>query len=261
MSPRPPRALALAALALLAALAATGGQADEMPAGFVHLRALDPSIRQEIHYSGSHNFVGHPLPGYDAPECLLKRAVAEALAEAQKDLASDGLTLKMFDCYRPQSAVAAMHDWVTGRDPSPGDPRYFPGLDRATLVARGYIARRSLHSTGTAVDLTLARMAAPPSGDPAGAALRGLCTGAFAERSAADEIDMGTGFDCFDAKGHTAAKVGAAQRRWRKRLVALMARHGFENFAGEWWHFSFKDRSARSDAYDFPIRALGDPPG
>lgn len=63
---------------------------------------------------------------------------------------------------------------------------------------------------------------------------------------------MGTGYDCSDVKAHTAAKsITSAQRRWRQKLVLLMARRGFANYSKEWWHFSLPGAGSR--AYDFPV--------
>jgi D-alanyl-D-alanine dipeptidase len=63
---------------------------------------------------------------------------------------------------------------------------------------------------------------------------------------------MGTGYDCSDVKSHTAAKsTTATQRRWREKLVLVMARRGFVNYSKEWWHFSLP--GAGRQAYDFPI--------
>ena len=63
---------------------------------------------------------------------------------------------------------------------------------------------------------------------------------------------MGTGYDCSDVKAHTAANsITPAQRRWRKALVATMARQGFVNYSKEWWHFSLPGMAR--PAYDFPV--------
>ncbi len=61
-----------AGLALAAGLTAAGAQA--LPGDFVFLRDIDPTIRQDIRYAGSNNFVGRRLSGYDAAECVVKRA-------------------------------------------------------------------------------------------------------------------------------------------------------------------------------------------
>ncbi|MGA8316110.1 MAG: peptidase M15, partial [Bradyrhizobium sp.] len=50
-----------------------------LPKGFVYLRDIDPTIVQDIRYAGSHNFVGRPIRGYHAPECILSEPAAKAL--------------------------------------------------------------------------------------------------------------------------------------------------------------------------------------
>ncbi len=45
-----------------------------LPRGFVYLRDVDPTIVQDIRYAGSHNFVGRPIKGYLAAECILSQA-------------------------------------------------------------------------------------------------------------------------------------------------------------------------------------------
>ena len=83
----------------------------DTPKGFVYLRDIDPSIQQDMRYAGPNNFTREPVPGYDAPECLLVREAAEALKAVQADLKPMGLSLKVYDCYRPTMAVAAFVDW------------------------------------------------------------------------------------------------------------------------------------------------------
>jgi len=78
------------------------------------------------------------------------------------------------------------------------------------------------------------------------------CTASAQARAPEGSIDMGTGYDCTDLKGHTAARsITPEQRRWRRELVAAMGRQGFVNYSKEWWHFSLP--GAGGPAYDFPI--------
>jgi zinc D-Ala-D-Ala dipeptidase len=240
------------------ALAAPAGAlaASALPPGFVYLRDVDSSIAQEIRYASADNFVGRPLPGYGAAECVLRRDAARALKQVQADLAPAGLGLKVYDCYRPTRAVRAMAQWANdGRGAGP-TKRFFPRLEKSKLFALGYIAKRSGHSSGTAVDLTLIalpRKLAPPF-DPA--ASYGSCAGPAAQREPDDSIDMGTGYDCLDAASHTAnAAVTAEQRRHRDTLVAAMRKRGFKNYFREWWHFSY---GAPAGAYDIPIGPRGE---
>src|SRR5215468_5499054 len=104
MSHRERRAI-FAAVATAIALAASGARAEgTLPDGLVYLRDVAPTIAQDIRYASSNNFVGRPLDGYDAAECILRRDVATALARVQTDLAPSGLSLKVYDCYRPTRA-------------------------------------------------------------------------------------------------------------------------------------------------------------
>jgi D-alanyl-D-alanine dipeptidase len=224
-----------------------------LPKGFVYLRDIDPSIAQDMRYAGRDNFVGHPLPGYDAPECVLRRAAALALKRVQADLVRENLSLKVYDCYRPTRAVTAMARWSNDGARDHPTKRFFPALEKRTLFASGYIASQSAHSTGTAIDLTLIKLSATPPAAYDPAARYGACTGPVAERAPDSSLDMGTGFDCFDGKSHTASPAITAEQKFsRAELVAGMRLQGFNNYFREWWHYTYG--SARGmQLYDFPV--------
>ena len=95
----------------LIALNTTVSYSGNLPSGFVYLRDVDPSIRQDIRYATSHNFIGRPIRGYQAGECILTRPAATALSKVQKELLQSGLSLKVYDCYRPQMAVDEFIAW------------------------------------------------------------------------------------------------------------------------------------------------------
>jgi D-alanyl-D-alanine dipeptidase len=243
----------LAAVAAVLAFAGNEAPAEgTLPDGLVYLRDIDPTITQDIRYASANNFVGRPLDGYDAAECILRRDVATALAQVQKDLAGSGLAIKVYDCYRPTRAVRTMAEWANDGRQGGATKRFYPKLQKNTLFGLGYIASRSAHSTGTAIDLTLVE--APPAQaarfDPT--ATYGPCTGPAAERSPDNSIDMGTGYDCFDVVSYTASTgISDEQRRRRRWLVAAMAKRGFSNYHREWWHFTYGSPYAY---YDVPIR-------
>ena len=246
--------------------------ARDLPPGFVYLRDIDPSIAQDMRYASPDNFTGQPLPGYDAPECVLRRDAALALRQVQADLAriahepekwepvfgkdhvpGERLSLKTYDCYRPTRAVAAMARWSQSRDDG-RTKRFYPALEKRTLFASGYIAARSAHSTGTAIDLTLIRLPGPAAAPYDPRASYGPCTASAAQRAPDTGIDMGTGFDCFDTKSHTAA-IGGEPKRWRDVLGNVMRARGFHNYFREWWHFTYGPQPPQ--AYDFPIAPRG----
>jgi len=226
-----------------------------LPAGFVYLRDIDASIAQDMRYAGADNFVGRPLPGYEAAECILRREVATALKRVQASLAPSGLSLKVYDCYRPTRTVAAMASWAHDGRSGAATKRFFPKLQKGSLFA-GYISSRSQHSTGVAVDLTLVAAGGAPAAAFDPKATYGPCTAAPPERSPDNSIDMGTGYDCFDVKSHTRSAVSPEQRRSRNMLLAAMAAQGFHNYFREWWHFSY---GLSGHAWDFPIRAHDHP--
>jgi len=242
------------ALALLSVSPAHAQGGSRLPLGFVHLREIDPSIRQDMRYAGANNFVGRPLPGYDAGECILRRPAALALERAQADLARQNLWLKVYDCYRPTRAVAAMARWAHDPTATPDTSRFYPGLKKDRLFALGYIADHSAHSRGVAVDLTVVPKDSVQPPDDASARY-GACTGPATTRAPDDSLDMGTGFDCFDRKSYTrAASLTPEQRAHRQVLLEAMKRHGFVNYFREWWHFSYPAADRRTE-YDFAIGA------
>ena len=225
--------------------------AQALPGGFVYLRDIEPGIIQDMRYATSNNFVGKPLRGYDAAECVVKREVGLALKNIQQELARQKLSLKMFDCYRPQRAVADMVAW--SRDGKEISRRFNPAFRKVDLFRLGYIATRSGHSTGSALDLTLVDLTADNSAVTDLTRTYADCTAPVEARAPEGSIDMGTGYDCSDLKANTAtASITPGQRKWRNTLVTAMSRQGFVNYSKEWWHFSLP--GVGGQAYDFPIR-------
>ncbi len=165
------------------------------------VRTLDQSIVVDLRYATANNFTGAPLPGYLANRAFLRREAAAALARVQRDLRPQGLGIKVFDAYRPVRATLAMVDWTQR-------------VNRPDLLKDGYIASRSRHNLGLAIDCTLIDLA----------------TGR--------ELDMGTPFDTFSTAAHTANASGQVALN-RQMLKTAMEKEGFVNYDQEWWHFSF----------------------
>jgi D-alanyl-D-alanine dipeptidase len=167
----------------------------------VDVQTVDSTIAVDVRYATPFNFVGEVLPGYEAPRALLRREAAAALGRVHGALRSQGLGLRVFDGYRPARATAAMVAWTRR-------------VRREDLLRDGYIAERSRHNLGLAVDLTLVDLA----------------TG--------KERKMGTAFDTFSRDAHTANATGEVAEN-RRRLVSAMVAEGFTNLPEEWWHFSY----------------------
>jgi D-alanyl-D-alanine dipeptidase len=141
---------------LLLLLLLTRAPAAGLPAGFVYLRDIDPGIPQDMRYAGGHNFVGRPIAGYDAAECVLTERAARALVVVQKALAEKQLSLLVWDCYRPARAVADFWRWSQDAADDRMRAEFYPRIDKGKLFALAYIARRSGHSRGSTVDLGIA---------------------------------------------------------------------------------------------------------
>jgi D-alanyl-D-alanine dipeptidase len=214
----------------LCASAATGVAAEPQHSSFVNAAEFVPGLRVDMRYFGDQNFVGRRIDGYEAPICLLTRPAAIALGSVQRDLATVGLGLKVFDCYRPVRAVAHFVRW--GRDPTDrsGRAEFYPAIDKRDLFREGYIAARSGHSRGSTVDVTLVR---------------------------ADgvEVDMGSPFDFFGRQSWRNDRgVPKEARAFRNLLAAAMMRRGFRPYAKEWWHFTLADEPFPDRYFDFPVR-------
>ena len=221
----------------------------------MYLREVDRTILQDMRYATANNFTGRRVAGYEAAECILLRNVAEALARAQAELWKSELSLKVYDCYRPRRAVQAFVEWAKMPGRTGESASYYPRLAKKDLLAGGYIAAPSSHSRGIAVDLTIVPMPEPKAPPFDTRARYGPCTGPAEARTPDNGLDMGTGFDCFDVLSHTSSPgIHEKQLKARLILVDLMAKHGFENFLREWWHFTFQDATAHQ-SFDVPVLA------
>ena len=229
------RRLAMILLSLPVFLVA--GPGDGIPPGFVDVKTIIPSILVELRYQGTHNFIGEPVRGYQSPICYMTRAAATALAGVQRELRPFGLSLKIYDAYRPQQAVDHFVEWARATQDTLMKREFYPEVAKRHLFRDGYIASRSGHSRGSTLDLTIVPLplaAQPPftSGDSLCECYRPV-----GERFADNTLDMGTGYDCFDERSGTASgAVGGQARANRLLLKLLMEKYGFRNYSREWWH-------------------------
>jgi D-alanyl-D-alanine dipeptidase len=198
---------------------------SKLPGSFVYLRDIDASIPQEIKYATFDNFTGAPVPGYQAGECILEKSTAQALSLVQHELRAAGLSLLIYDCYRPKRSVDAFVQWSRSTA-APDTSRFYPRISKAKLFEAGYIAKRSGHSIGDTVDLSLTKLPLAEAARFDAADRYGPCNGPYPARAPSIGIDMGTSFDCFDTMSATVS-VGISndQREWRQRLVHAMNKY------------------------------------
>ncbi len=238
----------LAALVLPVAV-----MAGELPSGFVYLRDVAPEIAQDIRYAGAYNFTSAPVPGYEAAECVLTRPAAEALIGVQATLRSEGFELIVWDCYRPAQAVAWFSTWAHNPEATGLGAIFFPGYLKSKLHALGFIAERSSHSRGSALDLGLILLGEQPLTPLVEDSRR--CDAAFADRPRESSVDMGSNFDCFSPASGTGADIPAQARLNRAILSNAMRAAGFTGYSKEWWHFRLVNEPFPKKAFDFVISA------
>ncbi|MEV7989463.1 M15 family metallopeptidase [Micromonospora sp. NPDC085948] len=233
---------------------ATSSSAAARLPGFVDLSDVDPRIHADIRYATAHNFVGRPIAGYPEPLCLLTRQAAEALRRVQDAALAGGHSLKVYDCYRPQPAVDDFVAWSKRPGEQQTKAEFYPDLAKDRLFAEGYIGAPTAHSRGSTMDLTL--VDDPAADQPAYRRGQPLvaCTAPPGRRFADNSVDMGTGFDCFDSRAHTAdPRITGTARDNRRLLQRLMTDAGFVNYDREWWHYSLRDEPYPDTFFAAPV--------
>jgi D-alanyl-D-alanine dipeptidase len=232
----------------------SGTDVDKMPDSFVDIQKVIPDIVLDIRYYSPHNFVGERIEGYLAPKCYLTKEAAEALGKVQQDLEPYSLSLKIYDCYRPQRAVNHFVRWATEIENTKTKKEFYPTVDKRNLFKDGYIDSKSGHSRGSTIDLTIVPLPSPIQPEYTPGQKLYECYLPAAKRFGDNSIDMGTGFDCFHELSHTAnTNIGRQQKINRLLLKALMEKHGFRNYDMEWWHFTLKDEPYPDTYFDFVI--------
>ena len=200
------------------------------PSGFVVLADYVPGIVQEIRYYSTYNFIGDRIDGYEEPVALMTKEAARALKSVAGEVNAQGYRLKVFDAYRPACAVRYFVLWGIEDLDLRMKPYFYPDLEKQELFKKGYIAKMSSHSRGSAVDLTLLDMR----------------TG--------KELDMGSPFDLFSEVSHPDSKaVTDEQYENRMFLQKAMTRNGFQPIDSEWWHFSLKNEPYPDVYFEFPV--------
>jgi D-alanyl-D-alanine dipeptidase len=242
-------------LLVLAGCSTASKQMGVLPEGFVYLQDVAPSILQEMRYAQTHNFVGKPIVGYLAEKCILTQSAAKALASVQTELLQYGMSLKVYECYRPQRAVDSFVAWAKDLNDNKMKKEFFPKVEKMNLFRDGYIAEKSGHSRGSTVDLTVVSL--PVSKQEQyheGQRLR-ECTLSVTQRFKDNTLDFGTGYDCFDPLSHTAnPQLSLHQKQNRLMLKSLMEKNGFKNLAEEWWHYTLRAEPFANRYFDFLVQ-------
>lgn len=202
--------------------------------GFVLVRDYVPDVLEEIRYFGTNNFMGEKADGYEANVAILSKQAAIKLAEVANELRDMGYVVKIYDAYRPQSAVDHFVRWSKNKDQR-NKSEYYPSMAKSSLFPT-YIAKKSGHSKGSTIDMT-------------------ICY-----KDTGKEVDMGSHFDFFGTASHTMflgkyEKGVVTKQHQQNRLLLrrVMKKHGFTPYDNEWWHFTLANQPYPKTYFNFPV--------
>ena len=201
-----------------------------LPKGFSYVSEIDATIKKELRYGTSNNFIGKPIDGYLKDSLIISTPAAKALKEIQTKLMLSGLSLKIFDAYRPQQAVDYFVRWAKVMNDTLMKQFYYPDVQKSELFTLGFIASKSGHTRGSTVDLSIVDV------------------------KTNKEVDMGSSYDFFGEKSHPFyKKITEAQMKNRMLLRTIMIKNGFIPYDNEWWHFTLKDEPYPTTYFNFLI--------
>lgn len=172
------------------------------PSDLVEITSQDASIRLDIRYATTNNFMHRPM--YLQPRAFLQRPAAQALARVQRSLEPFGCGLVIYDAYRPWAVTKVFWESVSEAERKIG------------FVANP--KKGSKHNRGCAVDLGLID----------------LKTG--------DELEMPSNYDEFSERAFPNYSGGKPEARARRDLLRrVMEAEHFTVEKSEWWHFDYDD--------------------
>ncbi|WP_119072100.1 D-Ala-D-Ala dipeptidase VanX [Aggregatilinea lenta] len=201
-----------------------------MKKDFVFLDEILHGVRWDSKYATWDNFTGKPVDGYEVNRIVGTHALAEALLEVQGKATALGYGLLLWDGYRPQRAVNCFLHWSAQPEDGLTKEKHYPNIDRTEMITKGYVASKSGHSRGSAIDLTLYRF------------------------DTNTLVPMGSDFDFMDERSHHTSKaIPSNEVENRRLLCTLMESSGFESYVYEWWHYVLKNEPYPNSYFDFPI--------
>ena len=201
----------------------------DLPEGFIKLNDIDSTIIVDLKYNTKSNFTGKIVRGYKSNTAILSNEASIALINAQNDFKKLGYSLIVFDAYRPQSAVDFFFEWSKDLNDTINKNSYYPNINKSQLFAQGYIAKKSGHSRGSTVDVSLVDL------------------------STMKQIDMGSIYDYFGIQSSTFyPNISDSQKNNRMILYNIMINNGFKNYSKEWWHFTLENEPFQ-EYFDFLV--------
>lgn len=203
----------------------------QLPNGFIYAEDVIPDLEVELRYFTSNNFVGQPIEGYHSNKLILTLESAQALKLVHEALQEQNLCLKVYDGYRPQSAVNHFIKWARDLDDTINKHTFYPDVKKRNLFKDEYIASKSGHSRGSTLDLTII------------------------DGNTGIPLDMGSAYDFFGQESWIDyTNITEKQKINRQLLQRFMLKFGFRNYPKEWWHFTLRGEPFRDTYFDFAVK-------
>lgn len=222
-----------------------------LPLNFVYLKDIDPTIIQSVRYATKNNFVGQVINSYNIAEVILTRVAAEALKDVQTYIKTEGYSLVVYDGYRPQTAVNHFINWSQSFNESHKD-LYYPTIDKQAVFSLGYVAKKSGHSRGSTVDLSIVKL--DEKLHDIEISEKTLSDGSKIQFLDDGTVDMGSSFDLLHPASHHNSQLITEEYLTRRNfLKKAMEDHGFRSYDKEWWHYTLNNEPYPDTYFDFPI--------
>ena len=203
----------------------------QLPNGFIYAEDVIPDLEVELRYFTSNNFVGQPIEGYHSNKLILTLESAQALKLVHEALQEQNLCLRVYDGYRPQSAVNHFIKWARNLDDTINKHTFYPDVKKRNLFKDEYIASKSGHSRGSTLDLTII------------------------DGNTGIPLDMGSAYDFFGQESWIDyTNITEKQKINRQLLQRFMLKFGFRNYPKEWWHFTLRGEPFRDTYFDFTVK-------
>ena len=228
---------------------------NALPNGFVYIQDIDNSIKVNLKYFTTDNFIGKRIPHYKANKGIMTKETAIALSKAQKKFLSEGYSIVIYDAYRPDSSVKYFVEWMNDKNDTIRKKYHYPFIREKNDMKDIYISSRSGHSRGSTVDMSIIKTDKEL-----------LTNSVYSERifdgkvypfNDDNTIDCGTSYDLMDPASwadNNNIEFTESQINNRKFIRNIMESCGFKVLPEEWWHFSLENETFPDTYFDFDIQ-------
>lgn len=223
-----------------------------LPKKFIYLDEIDLSIKQNLRYACDENFLGYKVIGYKTNRVILTNEAAKALSSAQQDFIKDGYSIVVYDAYRPQKTVDYFTIWSRDISDQKSKERYYPSLNKEDLFKQGYVAKKSSHTRGSTVDVTIISLGNEMY--PIKFSKRKLKNGDVVPFLDDGTLDMYTSFDLFNpASNHDTDLIDEEYLIKRNYMYSILSKHGFNGYHNEWWHYTLRNEPFPDTYFNFDV--------